>query len=714
MATKESVFQLELPLDASAVSARGTAGAVKIAAVTATGKVVASVIVKLDAKGQGLGKLSVPASAGVTRVMVGGADVADAALPMLDTLYANLPARRATALSTLVKLPLIRISDFYWQRWLHWCRNFTVSGRLVCADGSPIPGAVVNAFDVDAFWWWTSYQPLGQATTNTNGEFTIQFRWCCNLTPWWWWRLRDWSLDPDLVRRLGKYLQARPEWPVPPRPEPLPNLNIFGPVVNPRPGPVVSPVLNPALVRPLASTVIEPSQLDSVRTSLLQRLPEQRDATLLNVWPWMPFAPWNDCSPDLVFRATQSCGGEHKLIVNESRAQARWNIATNTHVTLVANDQACCVADPPRPDDDCGIPLGVCGVLGSSIGGNAGAPATPAGYYAPGTADKPFGGTLVIEGDVGADYYALQATQTPGDASSWENIPALSAGGFVRYYWDAVPVPPATEGRYVPVSFVPENIDGKWVMESRAHYEDTHFPGDWGTHHNHIWFTPNLTSLQHWQTEGIVNDGTWALRLLGYTRTGNSLTNERVIHVCNANPQATPRDLQLTVTLDNRQPGSVAQEPLADIVTVNIAGVPKGACSVSTVGLNDEVVIDFAAYDVDGHLDSFDLRATWGEGLVSGSLTALPGATLTPMAFPGVPAADAVGPSYADARSQGAAVPKWRGGGLRLTIPHASQVFPEPCCYQIELHVYTRPIVSCDFGDPHRAFTFYSLSIQHA
>ena len=75
-----------------------------------------------------------------------------------------------------------------------------------------------------------------------------------------------------------------------------------------------------------------------------------------------------------------------------------------------------------------------------------------------------------------------------------------------------------------------------------------------------------------------------------------------------------------------------------------------------------------------------------------------------------MPAAQ-VGPSYPQALTQGAVRPQWAGGGMRLHIPDLRQVITRSCCYQIELRVYKRAIVSCNDSLPYRDFTFYSVTL---
>ena len=82
------------------------------------------------------------------------------------------------------------------------------------------------------------------------------------------------------------------------------------------------------------------------------------------------------------------------MIYSENVFQTRWNIPTNLNVTLVANEEACCIpTPPPPPEGDCVLITSLCGDPGvpvSTIGGNLGAPAAPVGYAEPGGRDRPF------------------------------------------------------------------------------------------------------------------------------------------------------------------------------------------------------------------------------------------------------------------------------------------------------------------------------------
>jgi hypothetical protein len=689
-------FTLEVPLDASKVEDFKPQAPVKVALVNNAGKTQASVLVKLDAKGRGLASFGFEKAPAALRVVVGPGSASDLDIVGLDTLSVPLPTARWK--EPQLKLRPIIITPYYWRWWLRWCRIFTIDGRVLCADGKPVPGANVCAFDVDAWWWWSSFQQVGCATTDANGEFQIRFRWCCGWLPWWWWRLRDWRLDDDLAERLRKLLGDRPQFERVPRPQPQPDPAIFDRLLG-RAGP--APTNAPA--KP-----VDPARVAVLRESLLKRLPRPADSQLLAVWPWAPFEPWNDCTPDIALRVTQNCAGEERLIVNERWWDTRWNIDTTLSVKLEANSLACCAQDVPEPPQDCAVPFSVCGVQSLDIGGNLGAPATPAGFANPGdlsvVADAPWAGMLRIGGDVGTDYYEFEIGPTA--AGPWTPVSPLSAGGFSRLYWDSTI--PGFQGAAFPF----QSISGRNVCESRAHYEATHFPGTWGTGNPRIWLGSEFDTLMLWYTANHYNNGKHHLRLVGYEESGGNLSaTGKVLEVC-----GTQAPNALVVHLDNRLPATLEREPRADVVSVRIGGIEAGPCSNVQVRPTDGLEIDFIAYDVDAHLSEYTLAATYGKNLAVNllGLLALPGVTLTGIALDGEPAAVQVGPTYPAALAQGAARPVWAGGGLRLTVPAAllKQAFPITCCYQIELWALKRTIADCDGSRPHRAFSFYSLTVN--
>lgn len=712
MATAETgKFRLQVPLDASQVGDLKLGSKadlkpdlkLKLGLLAPGGKLVATQVVALDSKGKGSASFAFDKAPGALRLALVPADTLDEDIARLDTLIIRIDPKRWLKPELVLKPVLI--STLWWRRWWRWCRTFTVSGRVLCADGRPVPGAKVCAFDIDSWWWWSSFQQVGCSTTNADGEFEMSFRWCCGWLPIWWWRLRDWRLDLDLAERLQELVKPLPEFKLP-RPQPQPDPMIFERLVEPGPGPRPAPQVG-GRVLPRGDLAFEGARINALREQLVARLPKPQDAMLLQLWPWAPFAPWNDCTPDIAFRVTQACQGEERLIVNEPWWRARWNIDTQTEVTLVANDEACCARDVPDPPENCAVPFSVCGALSLDIGGNLGAPPAPVGYANPMdltvNADAPWAGSLVIGGDVGCDYYAFEVALS--GAGPWTPVSPLTAGGFNRVYWD---VPSAS---FQTAAFPFQTLSGRLVCESRMHYENRTFPGDWGTGSNHIWLGSNFDALMVWHTANHYNNGRHHLRLLGFDETAGNLSNARVLKVC-----GTDADNGLVLALDNRLPATLGREPRADVLQVRIGGIEAGPCSNVQVKATDDLQIDFIAYDIDGHLSEYALAATYGKNLAVNllGLLGLPGVTLTPMPLDGEPGALQVGPSYPVALAQGAARPTWAGGGLRLTVPaaHLRNAFPVTCCYQIELHVLKRTIDSCNGSRPHRAFSFYSLTVN--
>ena len=205
---------LIVPLDASALQGVDPKQAVKVLLVSRA-KPVSSQSVVFDKQQKAQVTFDVDAQATGLRVIVGPADATDDELTGLQTIGVDVPRRRFAGKDELV-LPPIRITPYYWLWWRRWCRTFVVHGRVVCPDGSPVPGAVVCAYDVDAWWWWWSKQQVGCATTDATGSFTITFRWCCGWWPWWWWRLRRWYVEPRLAERTScAELQRHPRFPRP-------------------------------------------------------------------------------------------------------------------------------------------------------------------------------------------------------------------------------------------------------------------------------------------------------------------------------------------------------------------------------------------------------------------------------------------------------------------------------------------------------------------
>ena len=93
--------------------------------------------------------------------------------------------------------------------WRFWCYlrglfdAWVICGRLTtCDGGTPIPGAVVSAFDVD----WIQDDPLGSATTDLNGRFRIDYNSAdFELTPFSPFLNFEWVGGPDVyfTAKLG-------------------------------------------------------------------------------------------------------------------------------------------------------------------------------------------------------------------------------------------------------------------------------------------------------------------------------------------------------------------------------------------------------------------------------------------------------------------------------------------------------------------------------
>jgi len=684
------MLKLEVPLDASGVEDFKPDMQVKVVLVSGEDRVVASQAVKLDAKGAGKAVFTLKNAPRAARVVVGPGDADDEELPHLQTISRELSVR---ALRTeALKLAPIAISSYYWWWWRRWCRTFVIRGRVVCPDGSPVPGATVCAYDVDWWWWWSSSQQVACATTDANGSFTMKFRWCCGWWPWWWWHLRYWQLEPRLVEHITPLLEKLPNVNVP-VPSPKPDLAVFHEIAA-----------EDGVARTAPTADIDVADLPSLRDKLLSRLPVATELERLRVWPWWPWRPWWDCTPDIIFKVHQSCDGQDNLIVDEGFFDARWDIPTTLDVTLTATNEACCIHEPPPPEGNCMVISQVCDDVVDRIGGNPGAANAPVGYLNPGIVatfgDRPYAGVVPITGLFGSgtnvDYYEFEIAHAPG--GPWSPMPPPAEGGFTRRFWGpGLPAGPVGFHN-IPFSFQP--VGGHLVIESREHFEATHDPAHWGT--TRYWVA-NRDRLMRWLTTSAIADGTYYLRVVGYALTApNTLGPPQVLPLCD-----TQDDNGVAITIDN---STSALEPAADVVDVRINGVSAGPCSNVNAADGGTLEVDFVAYDVDRHLAFYTLIATYGKNLAVNLLNA-PGMTLTPVALGAIPAADFVGPNYGAALGQGALSPHWRAGGLRLTIPNLLDAFPETCCYQIELRVYKRTVVSCDDDYYPRKLSYYSLTV---
>lgn len=730
--------KIRIPVDLSTIEDLQPDQQVRVAIRDAQGKLHSQLV--RPKRGRADAEFELDERPGSLLVLVGPGDAEEDELERLDVLQRNVSLRHLQG--DVLEIEPIRVTPVMWRRWLHWCRTFTVHGRVVCPDGGAVPGAQVCAYDVDFWWWWGSRQLVGCATTDQHGNFSLKFRWCCGLRPIWWWKLRDWRLEPVLADLIVPELQKDPRLRNPPRPEPQPDPAIFERLV--RAGEDLQRVTErPDVLRPdlrlrpdvrlrphlgggltvrlddrlaLPADRLEPATLDLdglqdrlTRARILPHIPELERYQL---WPWYPWRPWLDCNPDLVFRVTQNCGGTHQVILNEGFFDTRWNVPTELDVTLVA-DTDCCIVDEPLPDEDCALLHGVCSLDVDQVGGNPGAPPSlPAGYA---TGDRPFGGSVRIRGQVGGvDYYGVEISADGG--ATWAPLSEEAFDGFTRRWWEPV------GNVFQNVPFPAQVIDGQRVIETVGHHQANHQPGSWGT--SRFWLGTDYDSIVYWDTDGNFNDGTYQLRVRGYTEAGGNLTDAGVLPTC-----ATQTDAGLVLTIDNRFVGGASGHPTApdhpcgggtvhvcttepdtDVLRVEIGGQEVNPCSVIDASAGGNVVIDFLAHDPDGHLSHYSLVATYGENQVVNLLSV---GSLSPSPVPApVPAAAQVGPSYPAALGQGATRPTWHGGAFRLTVNDLHQAFPVSCSYQLELRAYKRTIVNCDGNHPHRNLSEYSFAVQ--
>lgn len=649
----------------------------------------------------------------------------------------------------------IGIDDRLLRAWLGHCRTYRVRGRVVCRQlrwdqieqqfvpcEAPVRGARVVAKDVDRIWWWCRKDEVGSDFTDLNGNFEIEFRWCC----WWWgpWWGRGWHLDPAIVKRIRDLNEAAsPVIPLPP-PTPELDLRVFSEIATEielaRPGPVGT-----------EAAVAAPQRVTDLGRQVAARLPDAPDLRALHIWPWWPHF---DCSPDIVFEVTQDCGDGEKVIYTESCSDTRWNIPADlSGVVLVANENACC---PPccrqPPDDDCLVIQGV-GCGGYPITAIEQDMASPlVGYAEPGSNDRPFGRTLRILGVFGdgsaVDFYKLQnrrwlpATST---WTAWTDIPTDQIAAFTRSHWLGFP-PPFWQAQTV----APELVDGQMVLKTTRRFRaenppivDTVDPtaDDWLA----LWKTADtsVTPAGDVVETPMIPDGLYELRVIGYefAPATDTLINPRVMPLCPA--EGSPVDpanvASMKLRIDNRNavssPGTVhtqTLEPEADFP--NVCAVVKNedmpgeecvsVCGVLRVAAGDTITVHFRASDADGHLERYSLNAHWAESevfslLSSGTLAGDPD--------------ELFGPGYAQtfAGGQGlyrsslpptdaeAGRPGWFGGRFKVTVTVGDpvpgtnhQVFQTCCAYLLRLGVWKRTTNGCSSSVHfHRNWAEFSFTL---
>jgi len=699
---ENTMSRLIVPLDASQIS-DSDRGKQKVKVAVRAGGQTQSQVISVES-----GKTQVQLDVDPKQhldIAVGPATASDEDIFRLRTLTASVSPRQWEKDS--LTLSPIAISAIYWRWWWFWCRDFTITGQVVCADGSPVPGAEVSAFDVDFWWWWSSVNQVGStAITDASGNFTISFRWCCGWWPWWWWELRYWRLDPILVERLYPVLKLHPELELR-EPSPTPTLDL----VSLKPQASASGALTKASLS--SSSAVTPELISASREKLRAALPYIEEFERLRIWPWFCWYPWFDCAPDIIFKVTQNCGAVQNVIVDENIFQTRWDIPTNLNVTLTANSLACCIqTPPPPPEGNCVLMTEVCGIPVIDIGGNAGTPG-PVGFAYPNNRDRPFSESIALYGQFGssaqADYYSIQFK--PNSGSTWNDVPVAAVSGFNRLYFDAT-LPWPTNWIYV--FFNPT----AGVYESREHYESTTNPGPWGSPSGRSWIG-DRDELAVIQTSGFFADGPYDFRVIGYKALaggGADLATAFVLPGCGVEPNA---NNQVTLFLDNRvasaTTGSVhinTTEPDCGITAVRLGASTVAPCGAERLKPGTPLEIDFFISDPDGHLDSYSLVVKYGLSSEKNLLSTADVGTFSYIAGAGV----SVGPDYSNAVTpslnppESAARPIWNGGNITLHIDNAANVFPITCCYLIELTVWKRNIVSCSgnlsyYNQSHYSFT---------
>lgn len=701
-------YQLTVPIDASDLEElrEDQPQDLQVVARLTDGTTVTETV-KLD-DGKGVATLTFEQRPDAVGVYLGPDRATAEELQHSQTITVNVPASR-WAETPAVELNPIRVPPYYWIWWYRWCRTFVVRGRLLCPDGYPVPGAEVCASDIDGFGIWSSRQQVGCDTTDEHGAFEIRFRWCCGFWPYWWWHNRVWRSDPLLTERVGAAIEREPDLSLA-RVGTQPSLDLFADVLENQPV---------ALDQPLQE--LSPGQIEGVRERLIERLPEIPELRRLRIWPWYPWYPWWDCTPDIVFEATQ----DGEVILEEGFLDTRWNIDTNEWVVLTANDEAMCITpecdQPPCPGGECLLITAVCGLSIDRIGGNYGTPA-PDGYLDPGTRDRPFAETVSVSRNAtplqNVDYIELEHFT----GSDWDPVPSGALVNFVRRYYDST-APPGS--RFRNANFAPTIIGGHTVVETREHYEVTNAPTWWGEPGpTTAWWTRNRDMLVRIDSN-LFADGTHRFRVVGWDEAagGDDLTNRRELTRCDED-----EDVEFVLTFDNRLEDDPAHptsdthrcgddtvhlcvtEPDTDIISVTVNGTPLDPCDIT--GLDSGTVeIEFFAHDPDGHLGGYELRATYAENEVR-DLLAQPH-TITPVPSPSMPSLYE-GPTYADAVSpdQGgdAIRPHWRGGRYRITLA-TEDAFPDPCCYQLELEAWKRTVVNCSGDNPHWNRSHYTIGL---
>jgi hypothetical protein len=330
-----SKFVLRVPLDASRVPDFQAHRSVSVLAWHKQG-VPQQRLATFDPQGKSSASFEFQQPPESLRVALGPETATPADLQRLQTISVAVPSSTWQAASE-VSLPAIQISSYHWWWWQHWRQSFRLTGQVRSARGIPIAGATVSAFDIDAWWWWTAQEQVGRATTDDDGWFAIDFTRGCGWWPWWWWVTREWQANPALVDQITAFIRQYPRLAALAPATPMPTLDVFHSLLASGPRPMPSK-FSASLVQPgqsVANTAIDPASLESLRERLVEILPRNFP---LPVWPWSAWSPWEDCGANVIFKVTDTCAGETRVLLNETVSEARWDIPSSLDVTLTARE----------------------------------------------------------------------------------------------------------------------------------------------------------------------------------------------------------------------------------------------------------------------------------------------------------------------------------------------------------------------------------------
>ena len=206
--------------------------------------------------------------------------------------------------------------------------------------------------------------------------------------------------------------------------------------------------------------------------------------------------------------------------------------AETLNVTLIANDQACCVPVCPQlpcPEGTCIDISNICSAPITDVGGNPyGDPgaATPAGLLDPGGQDRPFAGEVDISYAnvmVGVDYYEILYSSGGGP---WQPLPPGAAMNFVRQWIQPAPPPTPWPTGSVPFSFTDVVVGGVHhsLVESKEHHESTSPlpPGAFWI--SNAWLVVPIDSTKFPVTDGVYPAASYSFTVVGWKEAGGIFT----------------------------------------------------------------------------------------------------------------------------------------------------------------------------------------------